>query len=128
MKAAGLVIVMLAFLGGAFISSLDPATVDWNWMVPVLIAGAVGLWMHRKARHEESRADHKLAGNMDTLQRCLDRILGNLEDLDARKAEIHVAIRYHGPTQRRDKHGAGRNGLSPSRQRCQPRSLLPLRA
>jgi len=90
MKTAGLVMVMLAFLGGAFIASLDPDTVDWNWMVPVLVAGAVGLWLHRKARHAESRADHKLAGNMDTLQRCLERILQNLEELDERKAELPV--------------------------------------
>jgi len=90
MKTAGLVMVMLAFLGGAFIASLDPAEVNWAWMVPVLAAGAVGLWLHRKARHAESRADHKLAGNMGTLQRCLDRILENLEELDERKAELPV--------------------------------------
>jgi hypothetical protein len=90
MKTAGLIMVMLAFLGGAFIASLDPAAVDWNWMVPVLVAGAVGLWLHRKARHAESRADHKLAGNMHTLQRCLERILKNLEELDERKAELPV--------------------------------------
>lgn len=90
MKAAGLIMVMLAFLGGAFIASLDPTEVDWNWMVPVLAGGAVGLWLHRKARHAESRADHKLASNMDTLQRCLDRILENLEELDEKKAELPV--------------------------------------
>jgi len=90
MKATGLIMVMLAFLGGAFISSLDPVAVDWNWMVPVLAAGAVGLWLHRKARHAESRADHKLVGNMDTLQRCLERILANLEELDERKTELPV--------------------------------------
>jgi len=90
MKTAGLIMVMLAFLGGAFIASLDPAAVNWNWMVPVLVGGAVGLWLHRKARHAESRADHKLASNMDTLQRCLDRILQNLEELDEKKVELPV--------------------------------------
>ena len=82
--------VMLAFLGGAFIASLDPAVVHWNWMVPVLLAGAVGLWLYRRALHAESRADHKLAGNMGTLQRCLERILANLAELDDRKAELPV--------------------------------------
>lgn len=90
MKTVGLVLVMAAFLAGAFISSLDPVAVDWNWMVPALIAGAVGLWLHRRARHAESRASHRLAGNIDTLQRCLDRIVANLEELDGGKAELPV--------------------------------------
>jgi len=68
MKTIGLLLVMLAFLAGAFISSLDPAQVRWDWMLPVLAAGVAGLWMHRTARHAESRADHKLSGNMDTLE------------------------------------------------------------
>lgn len=90
MKNIGLIIVLLAFLCGAFLSVLDPETVNWNWMVPVLAAGCLGLWMHRKAQHAEDRADHKLAGNMDTLHNALQRILTNLQELDARKTEIPV--------------------------------------
>jgi hypothetical protein len=90
MKTNGLIIVLLAFLAGAFLSVLDPEFVAWNWMVPVLAMGVIGLWMHRKAAHAEDRSDHKLAGNMDTLQSSLERILSNLEDLDARKLEIPV--------------------------------------
>jgi hypothetical protein len=80
MKNIGLIIILLAFLCGAFLSVLDPETVNWNWMVPVLVAGCIGLWLHRKARHAEDRADDKLAGNMDTLHNALQRILANLED------------------------------------------------
>jgi hypothetical protein len=90
MKNIGLIIILLAFLCGAFLSVLDPETVNWNWMVPVLVAGCIGLWLHRKARHAEDRADDKLAGNMDTLHNALQRILANLEDLDARKTDIPV--------------------------------------
>ena len=68
MKNLGLAVVMLAFLAGAFLSVLDPSVVMWRWMVPVLLAGAVGLWLHRKARHAETRSGHRLSGNMDTLQ------------------------------------------------------------
>jgi hypothetical protein len=90
MKTTGLLIVLLAFLVGAFLSVLDPEAVAWNWMVPVLAAGSVGLWIHRKAQHAEDRSDHKLAGNMDTLQTTLEAILNNLNDLDARKMDIPV--------------------------------------
>jgi hypothetical protein len=90
MKIIGLIIVLMVFLAGAFLSVLDPEAVAWNWMVPVLFIGGIGLWMHRKASHAEDRSDDKLAGNMDTLQSSLERILHNLEDMDARKLEIPV--------------------------------------
>ena len=90
MKITGLLLVMLAFLAGAFIAALDPAEVRWDWMLPVLAVGVAGLWMNRKARHAESRADHKLSGNMDTLERSLSNILANLVELCGRKAELPV--------------------------------------
>jgi hypothetical protein len=90
MKTIGILIILLAFLSGAFLSVLDPDTVAWNWMVPVLLIGSAGLWMHRKAQHAADRSDDKLAGNMDTLQSALQRILANLVDLEGRKNDIPV--------------------------------------
>ena len=89
-KSISLVLIMLAFLAGAFISVLDPVTVNWNWMVPVLLFGVIGLWQFRKAHHSEASASHRLTGNMDTLGRSLGNILGNLEELCARKNELPV--------------------------------------
>jgi hypothetical protein len=89
-KSISLILVMLAFLVGAFISVLDPEFVNWNWMVPVLLVGVVGLWLFRKAHHSETSASHRLSGNMETLGRSLESILRNLEELCTRKAELPV--------------------------------------
>jgi len=88
MQRISLVLIFGAFLAGAFLTVLDPQTVNWNLMVPALAAGAVGLWLHRRAEHGASRAEHMLTGNIGTLSSSLDNILANLEALHARKSEL----------------------------------------
>lgn len=88
MKLLSLLLIFGAFLAGAFLSVLDPRTVNWNLLVPVLLVGAVGLWLYRKAQHGESRAEHMLSGNIGTLGASLDNILANLEKLHGRKADL----------------------------------------
>ena len=89
-KTFALLMVMAAFLAGAFISVLDPLLVNWNWFVPVLVFGLAGLFLFRKAHHGEARASHRLSGNMQILETSLDKILSNLEHLDADATELPV--------------------------------------
>ena len=90
MKWFAFVLIAASFLAGTFLSLLDPRAVDWNYMVPVLAAGVVGLWLHRKAHHGETRSGQRLAGNMETLKVSLGSILANLEQLAARGDELPV--------------------------------------
>jgi hypothetical protein len=90
MKMFGLLLVIAAFLAGAFLSSLDPQTVRWNLMLPVLTVGAAGLWLYRKAQRHENRAGQRLSGDISTLGASLDNILRNLEALCARGDELPV--------------------------------------
>ncbi|NIP19182.1 MAG: hypothetical protein GWM87_14225 [Xanthomonadales bacterium] len=59
-------------------------------MVPILLAGSVGLRQFRKAHHSEASASHRLSGNMDTLARSLSGIASNLEEICARGSELPV--------------------------------------
>ena len=77
-KTFSLLIIMLSFLAGAFITVLDPLEVNWLWFVPVLVIGLAGLFIFRKAHHGEARASHRLSGNLQTLDTSLTSILGNL--------------------------------------------------
>jgi hypothetical protein len=90
MKIFALLLVFASFLGGSFVSVLDPRLVNWNFLVPVLVAGLVGLWMFRKAKHAETRAGDRLAGNISTLENSLGNILDNLEDLHERGDDLLV--------------------------------------
>ena len=88
MKAIAIFLIIGSFLAGSFISVLDPRQVNWSWLVPALLNGVVGLWLSRKAHHEETRAGSKLAGNIDILGKSLDNILARLELLSKNKEEL----------------------------------------
>ena len=90
MKIFALTLVFAAFLSGSFVSVLDPRLVDWYFLVPILAAGLLGLWMYRKAEHAETRSGDHLAGNISTLEASLKNILENLEALHARGDDLPV--------------------------------------
>ena len=89
-KSIALVLIMLAFLGGSFVSVLDPVEVNWMWLAPILLAGSVGLYLFRRASHSEARADHRLTGDMDTLENSLANIARNLDTLCEGKENLPV--------------------------------------
>lgn len=89
-KTASLLLVMAAFLGGAFVAVLDPVLVNWAWMVPILAVGAVGIWGYRRASHREASAGDRVSGNMQRLADSLARISAGLDELQAREDAIPV--------------------------------------
>ena len=87
MKIFGLLIVAASFLFGSFLSVLDPQSVNWKLMAPVLAAGMLGLTVYRRAQHFAASEGALLSGNMENLGVCLASILANLEHLhENRKA------------------------------------------
>ncbi len=84
MKRAGLLLVFGSFLAGAFLAVLDPRTVSWVPMTVCLTAGAAGLVIYRRAARAVAQEDSVLTGNIRELGACLERIRGNLEELNAR--------------------------------------------
>ena len=90
MKILALILVIASFLACSFLSVLDPRQIDWNYMIPVLIVGVIGLVTYRKAQREASLAGNRLAGNIEILDNSLTSILGNLEDLCARGENLPV--------------------------------------
>jgi hypothetical protein len=89
-KMVYLLMVMLAFLGGAFIAVLDPVTVNWVHMGSVLTIGAIGLVFYRQANKSEASASHRLSGNMQLLGESLANVLANLEQMCVAKSELPV--------------------------------------
>ena len=89
-KTISLLVIMAAFLAGAFISVLDPTQINWTWFVPVLGVGLVALYIYRKAHHVEAKASHRLSGNLQILETSLANILGNLETLNADSDNLPV--------------------------------------
>ena len=90
MKTFALILIIVCFLVGAFLCSLDPQTVNWAFMVPTLGVGLVGLWLHRKAAHGEIHTGQRLAGSIQLLSSSLANIRRNLDAVCARGDELPV--------------------------------------
>ena len=88
MRAAGFILIVGGFLAGAFLTALDPRTVDWNWFVPVLVAGAAGVVTLRRAARAKARSAEVLNNNRSHIENSLERIAAGLDELDAHKAEL----------------------------------------
>jgi hypothetical protein len=88
MKTVALLLVMASFLTGSFLSVLDPQSVNWKLMIPVLLAGMAGLLVYRRAQHSAAKEGTLLSGNIENLGACLDNILANLEKLHAHREDL----------------------------------------
>jgi hypothetical protein len=88
MSIIGFVLTALGFLGGAFLASLDPATMRWGLFVPCLLLGAVGVYLIKQSSLRHARSDETLASNRAHIEDSLVRIIAGLRELDAGKDTI----------------------------------------
>ena len=88
MKTAGQFVLFIAFLGGAYLTALDPRHMNWLAFVPVMSAAMMGLLIYKRAEHEEAKSDHRLSADRQLLADSLDNILTKLVALDGRKDQI----------------------------------------
>ena len=88
MSRAGFILTSAGFLGGAFLTSLDPSEVRWGLFVPCLLVGAIGVFLIKRHSRQHARSDEALASNRTHLEESLDRVLEQLRTLDRDKANI----------------------------------------
>ncbi len=88
MKKLAYLLVVFSFLGGAFLTSLDPLMVDWMTFLPVVFAGVVGVVILKRLQSAEARSSDLLAQNRTDLEESLANIVKNLEELNGRKDKI----------------------------------------
>jgi hypothetical protein len=73
--------MVAGFLSGAFASATDPREIPWDWFIPALLAGAVGVALIRRSAHATARADHVLSKNREDVEDSLLRIVRGLEEM-----------------------------------------------
>ncbi|MGB5209042.1 MAG: hypothetical protein WBN31_13805 [Gammaproteobacteria bacterium] len=88
MNLLGFLLTAAGFLGGAFLTSLDPEQVRWGFFVPCMLVGAVGVYLIKTSSLKHARSDETLASNRADIEDSLTRVIAGLQDLAVKKDEI----------------------------------------
>lgn len=88
MKNIAFTLVILSFLAGAFLSSLDERAMNWTYFIPVMLVGFIGAFIYKKESNAAAKQGDLLQNNKQVLIESLDNILKNLESLNGRKDKV----------------------------------------
>ena len=88
MKKLGYLMITIGFLAGALAAIVDEQKVQWGYFIAALLAGAVGIMLVRFGERQESRAEGKLASNIQSIEASLSRIVENMTRLNSEKQSI----------------------------------------
>ena len=88
MNKFGMLLIMLSFVSGAFLTSLDATQMMWQYFIPALLVGFIGLVMVKYHHRKAARADHKLDDDLNTMDKCLHNIVANLQQLYDQKEDL----------------------------------------
>ncbi|WMS86757.1 hypothetical protein [Pleionea litopenaei] len=88
MKKIAIGLIIVSFLGGAFLASLDAKTLNWNWFIPTILLGFIGAILLKRIEHSDAREKAHSSGSIETLQKCLNNIVSNLEQMNDNKEKL----------------------------------------
>ncbi len=88
MKKIGYLLIVISFLCGALLTSLDATKVNWLYFVPALIVGFIGLAMVKSESKKEAKSDHKLSDDLKLMDTSLKNIVANLKELHQSKEAL----------------------------------------
>ncbi len=90
LKILGFVLVALGFVGGAFFSVQDDTYVQWMPFSLVSAVGVFGVGLIRYADRQGSQTQRIVGANMETARKSLERVVANITQLNADKANMDV--------------------------------------
>ena len=88
MKKIGYIIITVGFLAGSLAAVISEEGVYWGYFILSILVGAAGIVLVHFGRHKESRAEDKLASNIQAIEDSLGRIVGNITQLNSDKQSI----------------------------------------
>lgn len=88
MKKLSFIFVAIAFVAGAYLTSLDEKTVQWSYFIPVIVLGFLGAIFYKRTANLEAKEGDLLQSNKQVLILSMNRILTNLEMLNGKKENI----------------------------------------
>lgn len=89
MKKIGLALIVLGFLGAAWVATQDVEEVNWARFVPLTLVGVAGVVVARRAARTEAAHADTVAANIGDLTASIARVVENTSRLNAEKASIN---------------------------------------
>lgn len=87
--------MVVGFVGGALASVLHEEAVRWEWFVPAVIAGAVGVVLLWTSRRREVRAVGRLSTNLVAIEESLSRVVANILQLNEERHALNPYDVHH---------------------------------
>ncbi len=90
MKNIGYVLIIVGFLLGAYLSSLDARLVNWTYMAVALVIGFTGVVLVQLGNKRITKDEEVLASNISIIDHSIDNIVKKLDRLNAEKDNINT--------------------------------------
>ena len=83
MKKIGYLLITIGFLAGSLTAVTDKVMVNWNYFLPALAVGIIGIVMVRLFDHRHCRSEERLTGHLSDIENSLLGIVNNITALCA---------------------------------------------
>jgi hypothetical protein len=90
MQKLGYIMITFGFLAGSLAAIVNTDMVLWHYFAASLAVGAAGIVLVRIGLHKVSRAEGKLADNMQAIEASLNRIVDNIIQFNREKQSINT--------------------------------------
>jgi len=88
MRYIALITIMVSFLAGAFLASLDPRTISWNIYVPILFMGGVAVYILKSQEKKTAQSEGVISTNLNIIETSINNIVKNIEEMDLNKESL----------------------------------------
>lgn len=95
MKKSGYLLITVAFLAGAYLTSLDPEKVMWQYFIPVVIVGFIGVTVIKISNKKATHTEERFTKNLSDIESSINNIVEKLTQLNSHKAEINTYDMRH---------------------------------
>jgi len=90
MKLIGFFMITVGFIAAALAAVVDEGAVRWLWYIPAIGLGVAGVATIRIDDVRQSKTEHHVTANIETVETSLARIADNISKLNSDKHSINT--------------------------------------
>jgi uncharacterized membrane-anchored protein YhcB (DUF1043 family) len=90
MKYLGYILMSLGFIISSLIAVMQVELVNWNYFIPAMIIGIIGVVIIRISIKKHEKGEDKVGLDMANIKKSLSNIVGNMKQFNEEKTNINV--------------------------------------